>query len=487
MNLYRRHLTVLTALFLLIVGLFAWLTHQRIQKHIDDTKLERVELLTEIVNNGLKSIMLEGKPKEEFQRFLETIAAEDIHAVRIFSDSGTILSSSVPGEVGQMVDELHISAFRAHKGSALLTREIKGQRIYSSIVVMSNDWPCQRCHGEDEKIRAIINLDVKMDKIDKEETVSVLWSLAGYLSLVAMLVLAVAYHFRKHVSGPLANLRAELKHIGDGDPGSRATLFDEDELNAVAAEVNRMAIQLENAREEIQGYASRETGHLEKMASIGELAATVAHEIKNPLAGISGALQVMAEDIPDQSPRKEICNEILSEIERLDRSVRELIAFARPQEINPADADINQIADEAIKTVRPDAEALGVRIDLIKGMLPRCMADSDQLGKVIANVMQYQLQLMPDGGVITVLTEHRAAEGESVITLADTAVALSADRRRNIFRPSFSTKHTGSGLGLAVSRNIIEAHGGRIKVESEPGIGNFFHIIMPVRGNNGKS
>ncbi len=467
------------AVFIVVISLFSLFSYWNTQSYIDEAKRERVALLAEVVTNGLKSIMLEGRSREEFQRFLDGLAAEDIRAVRVFSDNGIILNSTVPGEVGQKVDEQHVRAFKTRKSPSLFVHKSQGREVYSSIMVMGNDWPCQRCHGAGDEIRAIIDLEVLHGKEESVVTGSLARTLAACLISSGLLSLVLVIITRRQIKKPLEKIIREIRRIAEGDPTARVSASGADELTAIAVGVNRITSELEKAGEAVQRYESTETSQLEKMASIGEIAATVAHEIKNPLAGISGALQVMAEDMPEDSPRKEICNEILSEIDRLDRCVKELIIFARPQEMNPVPADLNSIVARAAAGVKEIAVTMGIELVELPGTLPETSVDPDQIEKVLIGVLLYQMQRMPDGGAITVSTMHERKKDEIRIISADSAHALTDENIRNIFKPSFSTKYTGSGLGFAVSRNIVESHGGRIRVESEPGIGNFFHIIIP--------
>ena len=479
LSLYRRHILSIVAVFFVVSGFFSWLSYGVMQQHIDDAKRERVELLAEVVTNGLKSMMIEGRPKEDFQRFLDGFAAEDIKAVRIFSDTGIILSSTVPGEVGRSVDANHVKAFKTRRGPSLFIHRSEGREVYSSIKIMGNDWPCQRCHGSGDEIRAIVDLEVLHGKEEHILTGAAAWAIVIWLVTTSLLALAVTVMTRNQIKKPLIKVMDEISVIVPGDPAAQVSVAGVDEIAAVSAGVYRMASELEKARQAVQQYESTKTSQLEKMASIGEIAATVAHEIKNPLAGISGALQVMAEDMPHDSPRKEICNEILSEIDRLDQCVKELIIFARPQETNPVLADLNSIVARAAAVVKKTAAAMGVEVTELPGMLPEIVVDPDLLEKVVRDVLFYQLQHIADGGSITMSTEYDREKNEVTIISADTGPALADEKIRNIFKPSFSTKHAGTGLGLAISRNIIESLKGRIRVESEPGMGNFFYIIIP--------
>ncbi|NJD55187.1 MAG: HAMP domain-containing protein [Nitrospirae bacterium] len=481
MSLYRKHIISGIALLSAVIGFFSWQNYEINKKMVDNAKMQRVELLAEIVSNGLKTIMLEGKPKEDFQRFIEGLAAEDIEAVRIFSESGTILSSTVPGEIGHKIGPKHLQEYEENKGRSVFIHESAGRNVYSSIIVMSNDWPCQQCHGAEDQVRALIDLEVSHRKVDTSAKSATGWFVLSAVLMTVILSASLYFLSRSQIQKPLMHLLAEIREMAGGNLKVRASVPDTGEIGAIATSVNRLADELWNAREELIVHESRELGQMEKMASIGEVAATVAHEIKNPLAGISGALQVMTEDIPDESPRKEICNEILAEIERLDRAVKDLVAYARPQEINPVLTNLCEIIEDAVASIGRHAGSMGIGISFLAAELPLVMIDPEQMVNVVKDILLFQFSLMPDGGVINISATLKEERGEVEILCCDTGGALTDDRIRSIFKPSFSTKHTVTGLSLAIVRNILESHGGRIRVSSEFGIGNSFRIIIPLK------
>jgi signal transduction histidine kinase len=222
---------------------------------------------------------------------------------------------------------------------------------------------------------------------------------------------------------------------------------------------------------------------VEKMATIGELAAAVAHEIKNPLAGISGAIQVLAEDFSPDDPRKGIIKEVLGEIERLDKAVRDLLSFAKPPEPNFVKTPITPVIERSLRLVRAQARRHGVKINIIAaGDTADLRVDPEQMQQVFLNMMMNAIHSMPGGGALTVSTSLRADGSGVEVSIADTGAGIRSEELKNIFKPFFTTKHTGTGLGLAISKNIVEKHGGNIIVDSQVGVGSNFRVILPVAG-----
>jgi len=214
----------------------------------------------------------------------------------------------------------------------------------------------------------------------------------------------------------------------------------------------------------------------QSLAAVGELAATVAHEIKNPLAGISGAIQVLADAIPAADPRRDVVGEILEQIQRLDNTVRELLTFARPTTPALQEIDLGETLRRAwaLLAQQPDAEGVTFTAEGADGL--RLRADPVLLHQVWVNLFQNAMEAMPRGGELRV----RAADGPLVcVQIADSGGGVEPAHVPNLFRPFFSTKSRGTGLGLAISRKIIEAHGGTIRMESAPRRGATVTLEIP--------
>ena len=281
------------------------------------------------------------------------------------------------------------------------------------------------------------------------------------------------------IKKPFTEIIDSLIKVEKGDLKTRILTKRKDQIGILAEKINTILSELEKSRKEIDNYQTDKIRHIEKMASIGEVAAAVAHEIKNPLAGISGALQVLAEDFPDDSPRKEIANDVLAEIERLDKAVKDLFIFAKPPELNLIPTDINAIIEKVKASIQMAARKLNVKINSISDNIPVIIIDPDQIEKVLLNIANNMIHSMSNGGILTIAAHNRYDTDEIEIALSDTGMGMDEEDLKEFFKPKFSIKHSGTGLGLAISRNIVESHKGRIEVEGKTGTGSTFRIILP--------
>lgn len=214
------------------------------------------------------------------------------------------------------------------------------------------------------------------------------------------------------------------------------------------------------------------------LAAVGELAATVAHEIKNPLAGISGAVQILQDAIPATDRRRPVVGDILDQIRRLDKTVRDLLAFSRPMTPSKRSVRPSDILLTAWSLLAQQPEASGVRFTLTGERERPMHADPDLLHQVWINLIQNAIEAMPRGGDIQASVEE-IGEERVCMTLRDSGVGIAAKHSGALFRPFFTTKTQGTGLGLAISRKIVEAHGGTIRLESQPGQGATVTMEIP--------
>ncbi|HBI15359.1 MAG TPA: PAS domain-containing sensor histidine kinase [Desulfobulbaceae bacterium] len=216
----------------------------------------------------------------------------------------------------------------------------------------------------------------------------------------------------------------------------------------------------------------------EKLAAIGNLAAGVAHEVRNPLSSIKGYATYFSSLFEEGSERKKAAVLMTAEVDRLNRVISELLEITRPSDINPRPTDISFLLDSSLRLVRQEAEAGGVRISTdIAGGIPPFLLDPDRLTQALLNLYINAIQAMPDGGQLTISAGVTPAGLELVV--GDSGGGIPAESLGKIFDPYFTSKKTGTGLGLAVVQKVIEAHGGTIRVQSETGRGTRFILTLP--------
>ena len=228
----------------------------------------------------------------------------------------------------------------------------------------------------------------------------------------------------------------------------------------------------------------------EKLAATGRLAASIAHEINNPLEAIQNALYLLVKQIPEDDPSAKFLAIAMKETERMSRILRQMLGFYRPAaDLMPT--DLNTLIEEAETLVAKRLRDRNVKIEkLLDPALPKVMASADQIKQVILNLVLNAAEAMTKGGLITVTTEshHNAASGfirsDAVrVQVADTGPGISEEYLPHLFEPFFSTKgEKGTGLGLWVSLGIAQSHGGRLQVRNRPGGGTVFSMTLPIGG-----
>jgi signal transduction histidine kinase len=208
------------------------------------------------------------------------------------------------------------------------------------------------------------------------------------------------------------------------------------------------------------------------------MAAVVAHEVRNPLAGIRGGVQVIAGLVPEHSEVNELVRDIVTRIDSLNAVVADLLLYARPRELKREPVDVVMLLTDVAASMRQDPAAAGLTLEVNAGAPVPVVGDLDLLRMVINNLMMNAAQAMPGHGRIT-LTAERQTDSTVVISVADTGPGIGEDVRTRVFDPFFTTKVRGTGLGLPTARRFIEAHGGTIDLLDRSGGGTIARVTLP--------
>jgi signal transduction histidine kinase len=240
----------------------------------------------------------------------------------------------------------------------------------------------------------------------------------------------------------------------------------------------RRAAALLQSQAEAMAVARARLAQSEKLAALGQLAATVAHEVRNPLGVMRSAAQTLSETLPAGHAAAQASDFIITEIDRLANVVNSLLAFARPLQLDARAVRVSELFDRAVLLARDDLDAKRLRVERhVAVTLPAVHADPDLLSQVLIGLLANAAEAVPPGGVIAL--DAYAADGAVQLCVADSGPGIAPELRARVFEPFFTTRPRGTGLGLAIARQIVEAHGGRIEVGDATGGGARFTITLP--------
>lgn len=292
-----------------------------------------------------------------------------------------------------------------------------------------------------------------------------------FLMLSALLVL---------IERPLEDLKHTIARVSEGDLTARVKFADrKDDVGQLGQQFNDMVRQLEESRALIERLHSREMARAEHLASLGELAAGLAHEIRNPLAGIASVVGVMGRELPQDSSIRVVMPEVQLEIAHIQTIINDLLAYARPRAPSFRPTDLNATVEQAVFLVREQVRTKAIEITFEPCMdMPPVVHDPVQIHQVILNLLLNGIQAISDSGIVS--ARLRRAGHCAVICVTDTGAGIAQDNLQKIFKPFFTTRKEGTGLGLPMAKSIVDSHGGRITVKSEVGHGTQFDVWLPI-------
>jgi two-component system NtrC family sensor kinase len=490
-----------------------------------DEAAAHVTRLSEVVKQSTRFAMLQNHPAYVDQIIQDVANLESIARVRILNKEGRIIHSTNALERGQTVDRKAEGCFLCHQGETPLAQVPRserwriydapgGGRLLASMEVVRNELSCHtaacHAHKKEQSVLGVLDIAYSLDDIDRtvrRNTLAVVGFGVGFIILAAI-ALGLLVHRLVYV--PLRDLETGARRLATGDLEQSIPVRSNDEFGQVAAAFNAMTVALRDSRRELTEWGHKleekvaertsklraaEAGaaEREKLASVGLLAAGIAHELNNPLTGILTFSHMIRKKVPDGSQDAEDLDLVIRETKRCATIIRRLLDFARQRPPEKKFADLNRVIDETVRLVERPANLhdIEIRLDLDPA-LPRVWIDEDLVKQVVMNVLVNAQHAIAGKGGIEIrsrrVPQPRSAEPGAPpvpmveVSVADTGCGIAAENLKRIFDPFFTSKGVGkgTGLGLSVSHGIVKAHGGAIEVESTPGTGSTFHIYLPM-------
>ncbi len=336
---------------------------------------------------------------------------------------------------------------------------------------------CVRCHAAGETL-AVASMSMDVTKSLRDVRNHSRRNLALLILAWAAALGGINALVRRSVQRFSSKFEEELAAAESGEgPASGAHRLV---LDPHSAELQKSLQQFLRRQRQRQAEVATKLAHTDQLASLGRLAAGLAHEIKNPLAGIQGALEILREDPSESESNKELFDEMLSELKRVNGTLRSLLGSARPGPARLATTDLNKLLDEVRILMAPGLrrQNVALELDLTNGPL-EAQVDGSKIRQVLLNLIQNAAEAMEDGGTVTVRASDFPEGGGIVLAVQDDGPGIPPEQLKRVFEPFFSTKFSGTGLGLAIARSLVEQHGGTLQVDSEVGRGTNFYLILP--------
>ena len=303
----------------------------------------------------------------------------------------------------------------------------------------------------------------------EEDAMQMALALGGLGLVVA--ALAVAFVWR--TLRPLHVLRARARELAGGDYARRTGVSSRDEIGDLARELDAMAAALEEREHRLI--------RSERLATVGRMAAQITHEVRNPLASIGLYAELLCDELATQPESRKLVESITSEVDRLTEITETYLRFARLPRPQLATENLGELVASIVEFSRAELSNAGIRleVDLGKEAIEGAV-DENQIRQALLNLIRNAREAMSGGGVLAVRLRPREP-GFAQISVSDTGPGIHADHLAKVFDPFFSTKAKGTGLGLSLVQQIAVEHGGRVEVDSPPGGGTVFHIVVPLR------
>jgi len=517
---------LLLGAMVIIFALLGYLNVSLHRRHLEQATLQSAERVSDVIRHSTTEYMLRND-REGLYRSIQTMASEPgMVKIRIFDKEGRITYTTDSAELNHVVDKRAEACYACHTQSQPLARLNRpdrfriyrsgaGTRVLGIITPIENQPACSNaaCHAHraDEQILGVLDTDLSLQKADIQVAESSRRMIA-YTACALLLIAPLSWFFVWRIVGvPVTALRRGTERLAAGDLGYQIDVQSRDEIGELASSFNDMSRQLQSEHNENLAWthtleqrveqktrelkrAHEHALHTEKMASVGKMAAVLAHEINNPLSGILTYARLLRKWMDREetssadagaSRRQEICDSldlISSESRRCGELVRNLLTFSRATPMNLQATDLNQVIERSLRLMQHQLDLTNIHVQpQLDPALPLVLCDAAQIEQVLVALIMNSLDAMPQGGNLW-LSSSASREHNCVrIVVRDDGIGIAPEILPHLFEPFLTSKETGHsvGLGLAISHSILERHNGSIEVQSEVGRGATFTITLP--------
>jgi hypothetical protein len=474
------HVLLLAGISATILVVLSMATQRRVIYSLIQREAELVGSLTKTSVFFLKKCGRVQDAQAEIHDLATT--TRGIRTIRILTLEGDIFASTRPAEkeAGLAAKDREMVRALVAEGAARRTVLSKAHRTIRSFMLVENGPACYACHDAGRRLNGVLEVE-----FDYREASDLLWKsqwkavVPAVLSL-GLLIFVILRLFERLINRPISLLKGHMRKVQEGDLGVRLDPLKNDEIGSLTVSFNAMVEKLKAANREIDALYNQRIDRAEHLAAFGELAAGLAHEVKNPLSGMKGALEIITQNTTAADPHKEIFQEMLVQIDKMINIIQDFLSYARPKPPRFSRTAPGLFIEDAIRLAKTQVSGKDIRFryEPPRQDLRVCL-DGDRMQDVILNLLLNSIAAIDRRGTISVIV--RVAPGRALfIFVVDDGRGIKPAQLSQIFHPFFSTRKEGTGLGLSTCRKIIDGHRGTISVRSREGRGTTFFIRLPL-------
>ncbi len=477
---------------------------------------------SELIRASTRHSMLLNQ-NEATYNIIRTIARQEaIEKIRIYNKEGTIIFSADDSEINTTVDMEHEACYMCHVQNTIIhepsTQERRriftdnnGMRLLGFVTAIKNEESCytSSCHfhDQDDTILGTLDVIISLEETDKKIEQQKSSMITESIAVTLFLAFAIGIFIWIFVHVPVNKLIIGTKEISSGNLDYKINTTTNDEIGSLGQSFNKMTGDLNAAKKEITEWSdelenrvNQKTKELkntqerilqiEKMASLGQLSATVAHELNNPMAGIltySKLIQKKINAVDMELQKKESILKSLkmieSESERSGSIVKNLLLFSRKEKTEIRQHSINAIIESSLLLITHHLKLNNIELQKnLQSDIPKIFVDENQIKQALIAIFVNAVEAMENVGILKIMTHYKSAERSVYIHIQDNGKGISLEDQKRIFEPFFTTKNAvkGVGLGLSVVYGIIRNHNGLVQVESKINEGTTFIIKLHV-------
>jgi len=507
----------LTVVLAAVMTLFVLALLKQQREEQLNTLTTQMSRLSQVIARSMRHAMLLDQPAI-VDKIIEDIGQQGhITRVRVLRKDGVIAHSNVREEIGRPIDRRAEACVLCHEGGKALPDiphhkkwrlyETPGHQYLASMEVIRNGPSCSSApchqHPASQSVLGVVDITYSLDEVNQHLRAETLVMVVASLGFIVLVSVSVGWLLHRLIYRPLHDLDKGAQRLAAGDFDNEIPVRSDDEFGRLARSSNQLMAALKKSQHDLQELietleekvrqrtealrlAEAEVERGEKLASIGQLAAGIAHELNNPLTGVLTFAHLLRKKMPEGSQEADDLDLVIRETKRCASIIRRLLDFAREKAPQKKLVDLNALIEDTVRFVERAAALRQIEITTdLDPELPQLLVDADLIKQVLMNILVNAEQAIEGRGSIAVRSRVRTQRAAPMVEIAvsDTGCGIPQANLQRIFDPFFTSKEVGkgTGLGLSVSYGIVKSHGGEIEVESTVGEGSTFRVLLPAK------